>query len=226
MRGITFDLDDTLYPYEHFRVSGFGAVARAVEEQEGIAALRAFSVLCRARLDGMGREFQVLAGEFGLPASRIDSWLDIFRSHVPDISLPPGVAGTLARLRRDGWRLGILTNGEPGTQRRKLEALGVLPLVDIAICAEEITRGGKPAAACFDAAVSALGTSHATTIHVGNDPFADVRGARMAGLRTVRLRTPAFPGMVPEDADHVLDRLDTLPMSAPSLTIQELRHVA
>ena len=226
MRGIAFDLDDTLYPYEHFRISGFGAVARAVEAQEGVSALRVFSLLCRARLERNGREFQSLAGELGLPAGHIDTWLEIFRTHIPDILLPAGMAGTLSRLRSDGWRVGILTNGDPATQRRKLDALGVEPLVDACLCAEDVTRGGKPAAACFDAITAALGSAASRTIYVGNDPFTDVRGARRAGLRTIRLRTADCPGTLADDADLVVDRLDTLTTAAPRLMRQELTHVA
>lgn len=226
MRGIAFDLDDTLYPYEHFRISGFGAVARAVEAGDGVPALRVFSLLCRARLEQDGREFQSLAGELGLPSDRVDAWVRIFRTHTPDIVLPPGVAGTLARLRSDGWRVGVLTNGDPDTQRRKLAALGVAPMVDAQVCAEDVTRGGKPAAACFDAIAAALGTPAARTVYVGNDPFTDVRGARRAGLRTIRLRTPDCPGTLPDDADLLVDRLDALPTVAPTLVRQELSHVA
>ncbi len=226
MRGIAFDLDDTLYPYEHFRISGFGAVARAVEAEHGVPALRAFSLLCRARMEWHGRELQSLATELGLPDHSIDGWLDVFRTHIPDIVLPPGIAGTLARLRGDGWRVGILTNGDPAVQRRKLAALGVPALVDACICAEEVTRGGKPAAASFDALAAALGTHPSRTVYVGNDPFADVRGARHAGLRTIRLRTAACAGTLADDADLVVDRLDTLTVLAPSLIRQELTHVA
>lgn len=226
MRGIAFDLDDTLYPYEHFRISGFGAVARVVEAEEGVPALRAFSLLCRARLECCGREFQSLAAALGLPDRRVDGWLETFRTHVPDILLPPGIAGTLARLRGDGWRVGVLTNGDPAIQRRKLAALGVPALVDACICAEDVTRGGKPAAACFDAITAALGTPASRTVHVGNDPFTDVRGARHAGLRTIRLRTAACPGLLADDADLVVDRLDSLALVAPHLIRQELTHVA
>jgi putative hydrolase of the HAD superfamily len=226
MRGIAFDLDDTLYPYEHFRISGFGAVARVVEARDGVPALRAFSLLCRARSERSGREFQSLADELGLPSDRIDRWLDVFRAHAPDILLSQGIAGTLARLRSDGWRIGILTNGDPGTQRRKLAALGLPPLVDACICAEDVARGGKPAAVCFDAVVEALGTSSSRTVYAGNDPFADIRGARHAGLRTIRLRTEAFPGAIADDADLVLDRLDTLPIFAPRLVREALSDVA
>ncbi|MGE0393985.1 MAG: HAD family hydrolase [Vicinamibacterales bacterium] len=226
MRGIAFDLDDTLYPYEHFRISGFGAVARAAEADDGVPALRVFSLLCRARIESRGREFQSLAGELGLPADRIDRWLDVFRTHAPDIALPSGVAGTLTRLRSDGWRVGILTNGDPGTQRRKLAALGVSALVDAEVCAEDVARGGKPAAACFDAIAEALGTPASLTVYVGNDPFTDTRGARFAGLRTMRLRTPACPATLADDADLVIDRLDAVTVLAPGLVREEFSHVA
>lgn len=226
MRGIIFDLDDTLYPMEHFRLSGFGAVARHVEEQDAVPALRVFDVLCTVHRHNPGREYQALAGQLGLPASRSGEWLAVHRSHAPAIRLEPGVADLLARLRSDGWRLGILTNGDPATQRRKLAALGVLPLVDACLCAEEHALGGKPARACFEDMRSRLGTEAHRTVHVGDDPVADVGGARRAGMKTVRVRTERCPAPLPADADLVIDAVEELAIAAAHLIAEDFADVA
>ncbi len=226
MRGIVFDLDDTLYPLEHYRISGFAAVSEYLEVRDGIPALRSFGTLWRAHLDAPGRELQVLARTTGLPIGRVGEWLAAYRGHTPDISLAPAAAGVLARLRRGGWRLGILTNGAPPVQRRKLAALGVLPLVDAHLCADDITLGGKPAQRCFEAMLAELGTDPRQTIHVGDDPVADVGGGRRAGLWTVRMRTARHAGPLAADADLVVARLDDLVDAAARLIPEELAHVA
>ena len=226
MRCIIFDLDDTLYPYEHFRISGFGAVARHVEGRDGVSALRAFSALCRARLSRPGCEFQALAEDLRLPPARVDEWTTVFRNHTPDLALTPSVRAMLAGLRANGWRIGILTNGAPATQRRKLAALDVIPLVDAHVCAEDVMPGGKPAVACFDAVLAALGTTARATVHAGDDLLADVHGAAAAGLRTVRVRSVSYPGSCPGDADLVVNRVEEVAYAAAHLIPEDLAHVA
>ena len=81
----------------------------------------------------------------------------MIRRHEPALALGSVAAAVLAQLRADGWRLGILTNGLPATQRAKVEALGLEPRVDAVLYAEEHAPGGKPSRAAFDAALNALG---------------------------------------------------------------------
>lgn len=213
-RGLILDLDDTLYPRERFVMSGFAAVARHVEAVHGPSAELAYGVLRRSyAIAQRGQEFQGMCDRMGLSRDLVPSLVDVFRRHVPSIWLNHDVTDALHRLRASGWRLGILTNGLPSVQFRKVAALGLTSLVDEVVYAEEHVAGGKPAAAAFKAVLRSLDLSAGQCICVGDDLVRDVRGARALGIRTVRVVDPtshrtATPG---DEADMVIDSLRQLP---------------
>jgi putative hydrolase of the HAD superfamily len=191
VRGILFDLDDTLYPREIYVQSGFDAVATHVADSWRRSHDCVLATLRRAHAHGCDRqEFQALCAEHRLPLSVIPILIKTFRQHRPALVLQPAVHSLLQRLRRDGWRIGILTNGDPAVQRRKIEALGLLPLVDSITYAEEHSTRGKPHPEAFLAAISRLQVQRSSCIHVGDDPVCDVSGAHAAGLRAIRVLSP------------------------------------
>lgn len=49
----------------------------------------------------------------------------------------PDAARVLGRLKKDGWRLALLTFGEPGWQRRKAARSGLMPLFEYAVFTAE-----------------------------------------------------------------------------------------
>jgi putative hydrolase of the HAD superfamily len=187
-RAILFDLDDTLYPYSGFVRSGFRAVARRLATERGLSPRLVLRVLRAAWTSGnRGRELQVLCERLGLPASLVPPLVALMREHVPSLRLPQETREVLQTLRRD-WRIGIVTNGNPDIQRRKIAALGLEPLVDAIVCARECGDGrGKPAPAAFQAGLERLHASTATTVFVGNDRETDVAGADAAGLPVIHL---------------------------------------
>ena len=183
-RAVVFDLDDTLYPVRSFVLSGFAAVAREVAGSLGVSPSRVLHTLRFAR---RGCEFQQLCERLKLPMSDAARYVETVRRHTPHIRLPPETARVLAALRH-GWRLGVLTNGVPAIQRRKVEALGLAGLVDTIVFAAECgDRTGKPDPAAFVAVLDQLGTSPERSVFVGDDPEADIAGARRAGMRTIHL---------------------------------------
>jgi putative hydrolase of the HAD superfamily len=186
-RGVILDLDDTLYPHEAFVHSGLMAVARHVEETKAVAAMDAFAVMTSARRQGGGRELQALCARFGWDEQDVPGLLAVYRGHLPNLRLPRATADVLARLREDGWRTVVLTNGMPLVQRGKVKALGLGPLVDAVVYADEHATGGKPAAAAFRAAMNALGLAARQCVCVGDDTACDIAGARAQGIRTVWL---------------------------------------
>jgi putative hydrolase of the HAD superfamily len=202
-RGLILDLDDTLYPREEFVQSGLMAVARAVEDEGARSAMEAFWVMAAERRQQPGRELQALCAHLGWDESHVIRMLAVYRSHVPRLRLPRESAEVMRRLRGDGWRIAVLTNGLPQVQRIKVAALGLRSLVDAVLYAEEHSSGGKPAAAAFRAAVNALGVAASRCVCAGDDAVCDVAGAQALGMRTVWV-TPGFgigAGMVRLKAD-------------------------
>jgi putative hydrolase of the HAD superfamily len=221
------DLDDTLYPRERFVISGFAAVARHVAAAHGLPAEEAFSVLRRAHAEGRrGHELQALCDRSGLSREIAPALLDVYRRHMPSIWLNHGVVDVLHELRAAGWHLGVLTNGLPSVQFRKVAALGLSHLVDEVVYAEEHAAGGKPGAAAFRAVLNALELSPERCVFVGDDPARDVRGARAQGMQTIRLARPGIQPAPGDEADMVIDSLTQLPEAAAGLLEMVTAHVA
>jgi putative hydrolase of the HAD superfamily len=97
----------------------------------------------------------------------------------------------LAALRRRGYALAIVSNFD-GRLIRLVDELGIGPLVTATVCS---TRAGaaKPDTRIFRHTLELLGARPAESLHVGDDPAADVAGALAAGLRAVRIDRRAEP---------------------------------
>jgi putative hydrolase of the HAD superfamily len=188
-RAIVFDLDDTLYPAQAFVRSGFVAIARTLAAERGLSSLRVIRTLSRSRRTHPGREIQALCAAAGLPLSLVPALVRVLREHAPSIRLPVRSRRVLAALR-PSWRIGVLTNGRPSIQRRKVAALGLDGLVDVVVFAREWGNGhGKPDAAPFHAVLCDLRASPSSAVFVGDDVAADMQGAAAVGMRTIHLLT-------------------------------------
>jgi putative hydrolase of the HAD superfamily len=185
-RAVLFDLDDTLYPQRRFVLSGFAACARHLADAGHVEVRHAFRVLLAAwKGPRRGRELQACVEQFGLTESMVAELLEVMRGHPPSLRLPRGSASALSMLRPD-WRLGIVTNGMPDVQRRKVAALGVGELVDTVVFANEHGTGlGKPDPAPFLEALTRLGVPADRAVFVGNDEACDIAGARAVGMRAI-----------------------------------------
>jgi len=212
-RAVVFDMDDTLYPYRRFVASGFAAVAAHVERTCRIDRRKVLRSLLRAsRGAARGREIQACQQECGISPALLPALMSVMKHHQPSLSLPRSVVNVLRTLRRDGWRLGVLTNGPREIQARKVAALGVARYVDTVIYATEHgSRLGKPDPEPFNIALARLGVPASSTVFVGDDEVCDVIGGAGAGLSTVRCTVWRRDGFVTA-ADASTDRFSHLPV--------------
>ena len=186
---IVFDLDDTLYPYRAFLRSGFHAVARKLAVERGVPERTVRRLLRRAPRTRRGRELQWLCSRLALPVSLVPELVTLVREHRPMVHLPVESLRLLVFLRPN-WRIGVLTNGSPRVQRRKVDALGLAPLVDAVVFAAACgSRRGKPDVAPFRTVLQRLGAAAPSTIFVGDDLDADMAGAARIGMRTIHVLT-------------------------------------
>ena len=220
-RAVLFDLDDTLYDERRFILSGFSEVARAYSREYGVSHSAIFRVLVGALRSGHRADaLQRVCAWLGRPEAEVATGVDLIRTHRPRLRLSASTARLLARLNQT-WATGVVTNGLPEVQARKVEALGLAGLVDCVVYAEQHGSGrGKPERAPFDEALRRLGVPASRAVFVGNDPTCDICGGRGAGLWTIRLRGSACapgPGATGEEADLVVRRLDEIPAAVETL---------
>jgi putative hydrolase of the HAD superfamily len=125
----------------------------------------------------------------------------------------PGAVEALSALHARGVRLGIVSNTgrTPGVVlRRILERHDMLRYFDtLAIAYSDEVGYRKPDARIFTRALEALGVPPARALHIGDNPDADVLGARAVGMRAAHY---AVAGCDPSPvADLVVHHLAELP---------------
>ena len=123
----------------------------------------------------------------------------------------------LSALQRNGFALGLVTNGNIAGQGQKIDRLGLRSFFSAIIISEE-AGVAKPDPAIFLHALKQLGAQAGETWFVGDDPTNDIRGAAGAGLKPVWLR-----GIHPWPADFPTPeaQIDSLDQLLPMLAIPQ-----
>ena len=96
----------------------------------------------------------------------------------------PGARQLLEYLVAKGYDVNTLSNGFQGTQQQKLISGGLSDLIHRNVLSDDcgIT---KPQRGIFDYALEQCGAEAATTVMIGDNPDADIKGAHDAGWRTI-----------------------------------------
>ena len=120
----------------------------------------------------------------------------------------PGARQLLEYLVAKGYDVNTLSNGFQGTQQQKLISGGLSDLIHRNVLSDDcgIT---KPQRGIFDYALEQCGAEAATTVMIGDNPDADIKGAHDAGWRTIYFN---IRGLEPieDTADAVVTSLDEI----------------
>ncbi|MBR0090819.1 MAG: ATP-grasp domain-containing protein [Lachnospiraceae bacterium] len=185
VRGVIFDLDDTLYDERDYVKSGYRAVADALGKAEAADRLYQLFEAGQPAID-------IYLQETG-QQERKDECLTAYRTHIPEIRLREGAEALMKELRRGGMRIGILTDGRPEGQRNKIKALRLTELVDDIIITDEL--GGeqfhKPCDIGFRILQRKWRIPFSRMMYVGDNPAKDFHAPRQLGMRAVWYRNPA-----------------------------------
>jgi HAD superfamily hydrolase (TIGR01549 family) len=206
VEGVVFDLDDTLLPQKPWMAAKLALVHDAC--RDSLPARETFLAEALRLVEEGPREtlFDVLAERLGLDAVTRDRLLHEYREARPTTcELYPDVQATLLGLRRAGYKLGILSDNPPASQRLKLERSGLEPLVDAVVFTRE-AGGEKPSKGGFAAISERMEIRPAALAMVGDNPYRDLAGALEAGYAIAYLvrRAGSFWSFDPALYDGVL----------------------
>ena len=129
IKGVIFDLDDTVYSEKEYIKSGYKAVS---DYLGGGFEDKLWDYFNSGKL-----AIDELLNELGLDAEK-DAVLNIYRNHEPNIHLYDGVVGLIESLKIRDIKIGIITDGRPEGQRNKITSLGLDRLVDDIIITDEL----------------------------------------------------------------------------------------
>ena len=157
-----------------------GAEAHAKKELDSEATVNATSDAARGWL-----YFELVLKHAGIPrdersAAALHDLAAYHAEHSLWEAVPDEVPAALERLRAGGRRLAVLSNSN-GTVSRLFARLGLASHFDF-LLDSWVEKVEKPDPRFFTRALERSGADPATTLHVGDLYFVDVRGARAAGL--------------------------------------------
>lgn len=174
IKGVIFDLDDTLYSEREYIRSGYKNVSNFLGgryEDKLWNFFEAGKPAIDELLKELGRE-----GEK-------NEVLDVYRLHKPDIHLYPGVVEMIEGLKARGIKVGIITDGRPEGQRNKIEALGIK--VDDVIITDEL--GGvqfrKPCDVAFRIMMTRWRLNPEDIVYIADNVVKDFQAPQQLGMK-------------------------------------------
>ena len=194
LRGVIFDLDDTL----------FDCTGQLTEP----ARRRAAAVLSSHTPDATDQELTALQSDlaerlgssgaihkiglrYRLPSSVVDEALLTYnRDHVPDIHPHPHALDTLGALLSEGLVLSLVTTGQRNRQLCKVDRLGLTPYFkeDRNVFIHEPDQEHPHKSKQLVEALTSSGLRASETLSVGDKLDSDIRIGNQMGLITVRIR--------------------------------------
>ena len=118
-----------------------------------------------------------------------------------------GAKELLTELRRRGKKVFLFSNAQSCFTVPELKALGIYDLFDGVMISSDL-KVKKPSLAFYEAALD--GKNPSSCVMIGNDEFADIRGAMGAGMDACYIQTEQSP---------------SFPISLPSPRINALREI-
>lgn len=168
---VAFDLDDTLFSEADFVESA----CRAVEVKWGVQVPRGVDTAVA---------FDAAASAAGVAVGEI---VNLYRTHLPAISMRPGADAVLDELSRRGHHLALVTDGRSVTQRNKIAALGLARwFAPENILISEETGAEKSSGLPFRLLSARFPGGGA--VYVGDNPAKDVDAPLSQGWRVALLR--------------------------------------
>lgn len=182
VKGVIFDLDDTLYSEKQYIRSGYKKIADFLGKPDASEKLWNYFAEGKSAIDAY-------LAEIGAEDKK-EECLNLYRNQMPDITLYEGVEKLLSQLRQNNIKVGIITDGRIEGQRNKMKALGLDQLVDDIIITDEL--GGiqfrKPNDISFRIMQNRWRIPFEQMVYVGDNPNKDFQAPGQLGMRSIYFR--------------------------------------
>ena len=179
IKGVIFDLDDTIYSEKEYVRSGFKAIAAYLGKEEYTTRLWQLFEEGSPAIDK-------LLIEIGREEEKRRA-LDLYRNHKPTIHVYDGVIELITDLKAQGYKIGIITDGRPEGQRNKIKALGLDAIVDDIIITDEL--GGiqfrKPCDIAFRIMQTKWKLPASQIVYIGDNTDKDFQAPKQLGMRSI-----------------------------------------
>ena len=185
-----FDLDDTLYDEMQFVKGGFKKVSLYISKNYEINNNLVYDLLLEVlEKYGRGITFDIALKKLGINDEKlVPKLIDVYRKHTPHLLLYPQVKKILNTLKKQKYKLGLITDGNPDVQRNKVKALHIEDYFDCMIFSDDYGLDKrKPSLFPYQNIIEELNVNAKETIYIGDNPHKDFVGAKKLGMHTIRI---------------------------------------
>lgn len=207
---VFFDIDDTLYDSTKLTTTARRNSVRAMidaglkgDEDEIFEILQK---IIKKYGSNYPKHYDELLKELGLPWNpKIIAAGVVAYEHTKAGFLKPfpGVVPTLLKLKNK-YKLGVISNGLAVKQWEKLVALGLHHFFEVVVTSQEVGYE-KPQKEIFEIAIKKLKLKPEQCIMVGDRLDIDIAGAKLAGMKTIRIKKGKYAKMKPSKEDEKPD---------------------
>lgn len=191
IKAVVFDLDDTLISEKEYVLSGFNEVARYLSKIHNLDKENVYLQLVQLFEEKSQNVFNQLFESYKIDYTEdtIKEVIQVYRQHIPTISLYEDAKVTLHELTKCNLKLGIITDGYQETQRNKLLSLDIGHYFDCVIVTDELGRDfWKPNSKPYELMREQLGIEFNEMIYVGDNVSKDFITAKKLGIKTIHIK--------------------------------------
>lgn len=198
-KAVIFDLDDTLYYERDYVYQALEEVAAYLAEKFQKNSIQLWEQMCDLlEKEGRGHIFNRIC-EIHQIQEDIPKLVTIYRNTTPNLTLYKDAQKCLDRLKKQGIKTGLITDGCFLVQRKKVEALALYKQIDkIIITDEKGLKYWKPSIQPYQDILKQLQVNPEDAVYIGDNPKKDFIGAKTIGMDTIRI--------IRAVGDHILDK--------------------
>jgi putative hydrolase of the HAD superfamily len=196
IKALIFDLDDTLYYEKEYVLGAFKEVAYYLGNKYGKNEEKLY-IRMKEILEALGRGkiFNIICEENNFNED-IKQLVNIYRNSKPKLELYDDSKEFLSWARKQGYKLGIITDGCSKVQWNKIKGLDIEGLVDKIIVTDDLGKGfWKPHEKSYLDIMKWFNVVKNECIYIGDNPNKDFIGAKGIGIKTIRI--------IRERGDHI-----------------------
>lgn len=190
IKAIVFDLDDTLISEIDYIKSGFKYVSKIISDRYKLDNNEVYEVMRELFKESSKNVFNRVLDNFNIKYKKEEVLYLVkeYREHKPNIEFYKDVIPTINKLRNNGYKLGIITDGYKETQNKKIDVLNCKTLFDEIIITDELGKEyWKPHERSYKLMSKKLNVDLSEMVYIGDNEAKDFVTANLLGVKTIRI---------------------------------------
>ncbi len=133
--------------------------------------------------------YESLICEFNIKGYSVEDLLNTYLERFRDFCKPRhGALDVIQAFARKEYKIALVSNGKTPFQENNFQALGFNEFFDCVIISDAVGIR-KPDKAIFELACKSINADISASVFIGDNPVADIKGAKDAGMATIYVPT-------------------------------------